>query len=143
MHWFFFSNENLPCQLFLIATGFHPITGRYFDPCQYKDTTLRENCLHSEFFWSAFSRIWTEYGEIRSISPYSVRMRENADQKNSECEHFSCSANDTKNSNFYSSWGTNSIDSSRWILVDLWKLIKFASEFFQFTFGFFTKSFFD
>ena len=24
-----------------------------------------------------FSRIWTEYGEIRSISPYSVRMREN------------------------------------------------------------------
>ena len=26
----------------------------------------------------AFSRIWTEYGEIRSISPYSVRMRENA-----------------------------------------------------------------
>ena len=25
----------------------------------------------------AFSRIWTEYGEIRSISPYSVRMRQN------------------------------------------------------------------
>ena len=24
-----------------------------------------------------FSRIWSEYGEIRSISPYSVRMREN------------------------------------------------------------------
>ena len=24
-----------------------------------------------------FSRIWTEYGEIRSISPYSVQMREN------------------------------------------------------------------
>ena len=33
------------------------------------------------FFWSAFSRIRTEYGEIRSISPYSVRMRENTDQK--------------------------------------------------------------
>ena len=33
------------------------------------------------FFWSLFSRIRTEYGEIRSISPYSVRMRENADQK--------------------------------------------------------------
>ena len=35
-----------------------------------------------------FSRIWTEYGEIRSISPYSVRMRENADQNNSEYSHF-------------------------------------------------------
>ena len=33
------------------------------------------------FFWSVFSQIWTEYGEIRSISSYSVRMRENADQK--------------------------------------------------------------
>ena len=33
------------------------------------------------FFWPVFSRIWTEYGEIRSISPYSVRMRENMDQK--------------------------------------------------------------
>ena len=26
----------------------------------------------------AFSRIWTEYGEIPSISPYSVRILENA-----------------------------------------------------------------
>ena len=34
------------------------------------------------FFWSAFSRIWTEYGELRSISLYSVRMRENTDRKN-------------------------------------------------------------
>ena len=36
--------------------------------------------IHS-YFWSLFSHIWTEYGEIRSISPYSVRMRENTDQK--------------------------------------------------------------
>ena len=35
-----------------------------------------------------FSRIRTECGEIRSISPYSVRMRENADQNNSEYSHF-------------------------------------------------------
>ena len=33
------------------------------------------------FFWSAFSRIWTKYGEIIRISPYSVRMRKNTDQK--------------------------------------------------------------
>ena len=32
-------------------------------------------------FWSLFSRIRTEYGEILRISPYSVRMRENTDQK--------------------------------------------------------------
>ena len=41
-------------------------------------------------FWSVFSRICTEYGEIlRSISPYSVKMRENTDQKNSAFGHFS------------------------------------------------------
>ena len=34
------------------------------------------------FFWSVFPHIRTEYGEIRSISPYSVGMRENTNQKN-------------------------------------------------------------
>ena len=33
------------------------------------------------FFWSVFPRIRTEYGEVRSVSPYSVRMRENTDKK--------------------------------------------------------------
>ena len=33
------------------------------------------------FFWSVFSRIRTEYGDLRTRSPYSVRMRENTDQK--------------------------------------------------------------
>ena len=33
------------------------------------------------FFCSVFSRIRNKYGEIRGISPYSVRMRENTDQK--------------------------------------------------------------
>ena len=28
---------------------------------------LHEKCPYSEFFWSVFSRIWTEYGEMRSI----------------------------------------------------------------------------
>ena len=41
------------------------------------------------FFWSVFSRVRTEYGEIRSIPPYSFRMRENTDQKNSVFGHFS------------------------------------------------------
>ena len=42
------------------------------------DHTLREKCLYSELFWSALSHIRTEYEEILRISPYSVRMRENA-----------------------------------------------------------------
>ena len=50
--------------------------------------TLREKCPYSESFWSAFSHIWTEYGEILGISPYSVRMRENAEQNKSEYGHF-------------------------------------------------------
>ena len=33
------------------------------------------------YFWSVFSRIWTKYREILRTSPYSVRMRENTDQK--------------------------------------------------------------
>ena len=54
-----------------------------------KEFTLRKKSSYSELFWSAFSGIRTEYGKIRSISPYSVRMRENADQNNSEYGHFS------------------------------------------------------
>ena len=45
-----------------------------------------------ELFWSALSRIWTEYGEIRSIFPYSVEMRENTDQNKSEYGYFLRSA---------------------------------------------------
>ena len=49
---------------------------------------LREKCPYSELFWSAFSGIRIEYGEILRISPYSVPMREKADQNNSEYGHF-------------------------------------------------------
>ena len=51
--------------------------------------TLRETFPYWEFFWSVFPHIRTEYGEIQSISPYSIRMRENTDQKNSEYGHYS------------------------------------------------------
>ena len=50
--------------------------------------SLHEKCPYSEIFWSAFSGIQTEYGEILCTFPYSVRMRENADQNNSEQGHF-------------------------------------------------------
>ena len=55
---------------------------------------MREKCPYSEFFWSVFSRIQTEYGEILRNGPYSVRMRENTDQKNSKYRHFSRSVNE-------------------------------------------------
>ena len=49
---------------------------------------MRENCPYSKSFWSLFSLILTEYREILRISSYSVRMRENTDQNNSEYGHF-------------------------------------------------------
>ena len=55
--------------------------------------TLCEKYPYSELFWSAFSRMRTEYREIRrSISLYSVRMWQNVDQNNSEYGHFLLSA---------------------------------------------------
>ena len=53
-----------------------------------KNYSLRKNCPCSEFFWSVFSRIRTEYGDLRSKSPYSFRMRETTNQKNSKYRHF-------------------------------------------------------
>ena len=44
--------------------------------------------MYSELLWSIFSRIRTEYEEILRSSPYSVQMRENMDQNNSEHRHF-------------------------------------------------------
>ena len=61
--------------------------------------TLREERPYSEFFWSVFSRIRTEHGEIRSTSLYSVQMQGNTDQKNSEQGHFSRSQKFLKNGN--------------------------------------------
>ena len=58
----------------------------------YNGPSLHKMCPYLELFWSVFSRIRTEYGEIHHISTYSVRMWENTDQNNSEYGHFSRSA---------------------------------------------------
>ena len=46
---------------------------------------LATHCVKSvhilSLFWSVFSRIRTEYGHLRNKSPYSVRKRENTDEK--------------------------------------------------------------
>ena len=47
--------------------------------------TQAAHCVKSvqirNFFWSVSSHIWTEYGDLRGKSQYSVRIRENTDQK--------------------------------------------------------------
>ena len=58
-----------------------------------QSATLRENCPYSEFLWSVFSRIRTEYGEILGVSSYSVQMLENTDQKKLRIGTLSCSSN--------------------------------------------------
>ena len=61
------------------------------------------NCQHcvkcvqiQSFFCSIFSRMRTECREILRISLYSVRMRENTDQKNSVSGYFSRSVENHK-----------------------------------------------
>ena len=43
------------------------------------------HCMKSvqirKFFWSVFSCIRTEYGDLQSKSPYSVQIQQNTDQK--------------------------------------------------------------
>ena len=51
-------------------------------------STLPKYFQYLEYFWSAFSHIWTEYGDLLCKSPYSVQMEENAGQKNSEYGQF-------------------------------------------------------
>ena len=46
------------------------------------ETILRQKCPYSEFFWSLF------FPHSDWISPYSVLMQENTEQKNSEYGHF-------------------------------------------------------
>ena len=58
---------------------------------------LRKKCPYSEFFWSVFSPLSDKHGEIQRISSYSVGMRENTDQKNSEYGYYSRSTVDGDN----------------------------------------------
>ena len=73
----------------------------HISPAVTRISTLRKKCSYSDLFWSAFFRIRTEYREIIRISPYSVQIRENADQNNSEYGHFLHSAKEMVSSNKY------------------------------------------
>ena len=63
--------------------------------------SLRTKCPYLELFWSIFSRIRSEYGEILCISPCSVRMRRNADQNNSEYGYFLRGVKDKQKQDYY------------------------------------------
>ena len=52
----------------------HPIPGRA------KLMSQLEKYSYLEFYWPVFSHIWSE----TEILPYSIRMWENVDQKNSD-----------------------------------------------------------
>ena len=57
------------------------------DLCEYLlKKSLMENfsfslCEIPSYLWSAFSCIETEYGDLLRKPPYSVRIKENTDQK--------------------------------------------------------------
>ena len=67
----------------LCTFNLRPVPTGLFDTKEY--FKLQNQLLNTawkspypELFWSTFSRIRTEYGEILRISSYSVRMQENA-----------------------------------------------------------------
>ena len=68
-----------------INDQFSKFTQLYAVPDLTAATSAKCYCVKSvqirSYFWSLFSRIRTEYREILCISPYSVRMQENTDQK--------------------------------------------------------------
>ena len=63
----------------------------YFTELHYvKKAHIRNySGTHFPAFGLNTERYCPEYGKVRSISPYLVRMRKNADQNNSEYGHFS------------------------------------------------------
>ena len=69
----FLSSTNQTFWNVLLAPLPHLISWSIY--CLVKSVQIRS------YFWSAFSRMQTEYGEIQSISSYSVQMQENRDQK--------------------------------------------------------------
>ena len=50
-----------------------------FEASNWCGPSLRKKCPYSELFWSASSRIWTEYGDIRSIAKIRTRITPNTD----------------------------------------------------------------
>ena len=88
-------------------------------PGHLNSGSLRKRYLYLELFWSVFSRIRTECGEIWSISPYLVQMQKNEDQNNSEYIHFSRSG--CLNNSAIISWTLDAWTLGLWT-IDVWNL---------------------
>ena len=85
-------------------------TSRHFDFHCVKIAHIRS---FSSSYFPTFGLNMERY--YVSFSPYSVRMRENADQKNSECKHFSRSAVFILSSNWIKcKYRNNSRLKSKW-----------------------------
>ena len=70
---------NLDLSVYWVTTTFF---FRFFSTSHYvKSVQIRS------FSWSVFPCIRTEYGDLLRKSPYSVRIQENTDQKNSVFGH--------------------------------------------------------
>ena len=75
----------------------------------FENQCVKSVCVRS-FTGPYFPAFRTEHGEIRIISPYSVQMRKNTDQKNFEYGHFS-------RSEIYSGFSNISIHSYFYLLI--------------------------
>ena len=84
---------------------------------------LSEKCPYSESFWSVFSHIWTEYGQVLRISPYSIQMRENTGQNNSAYRYFFTQCYNQCLILYFQSW----MILVRFVLLDEIRLEKFRS----------------
>ena len=77
--------------------------------------TLIKKCLYLEYSDPNFTCNLTEYGEMWTISRYSVRMLENKDQKSSEYQNLSRS--DAKHNNHENGRTNESFEALlRWFL---------------------------
>ena len=76
-------------------------------------STLREKCPYSGLFWSAISRIWTEYGEIPRITPNTDTFYAMVLEKVAKCAKKQARARVLLNRKFF-------LDLDRSVL---WKLI--------------------
>ena len=70
-------------------SSFCYVSFQFFSFLNTTTYSFTKKCPYSEFFWSVFFRILTDYGEIRSISSYSVQMQGNTYQKDFQYGHFS------------------------------------------------------
>ena len=116
---------NLPCETREISK---------FQICELGKISLLNMWLLVRIF-----RIWIEYGEIRSISLYSVRMREKTDQNNSEYGDFLRSANVSSAKTIFTSshtTGNQNTDSTDTITLQSYLRCSFLFCFFSFSFVF-------